>query len=225
MLLSQYNKQNWGNALTITCITCYDIYLQGFTETTRTPRINITVKEISSEIWYDTELFNSCLLSVFTWYYKTFYCVRPYAAMIGNFYFNGSLNVFFTPLMYFRMTSELIDLGLVTHISLLIRVLSELGTRFCKVEISHLHNKLLRLYDLHRNMFWLLIHKRQAIKIKYIIIWNFVVATCSTVSALYLNKYLFWWRMMSWDIGRNKNNWISQNKNLERNLLHYTFVL
>ena len=105
-----------------------------------------TVKEISSEILYDTELFPSCLLSVFTWYYKTFFCVRQYAAMIGIFYFNGSLNVFFTPPRYFRMALELIDLGRVTHIWLLIRVLSELGTMFCKVELSHQHNKFCMTY-------------------------------------------------------------------------------
>jgi len=90
--------------------------------------------------------------------------------MVGKFYFNGSMNVFFTPPIYFRLTLELIDLGRVTHISLLIRVLSELGTRFSKVELSHQHNKLLRLYDLHSYMFRLLIHNRQEIKIKYIII-------------------------------------------------------
>ena len=144
--------------------------------------------------------------------------------MIGNFYFNWSLNEIFTPPIYFRMTLELIDLGHVTFTWLLIRVLSELGTRFCKVELSHQYNKSLRLYDLHSYIFRLLIHNVQAIKIKYIIIWNLVVPTCSTVTALYLNKQLFWWWMIAWYIGK-KNNWIFQIKNLEINLLHNTFVL
>ena len=118
----------------------------GFTEKTRTPSIKYYCKRIFQLCFAPHTAVTPYLRGVFTLYCTTTSCVSPNKMMFSNFCVSGSLNLFVTlPTLTLESNQIWYFQGQGHVIWLLGMPISEFGTRFCKVELSHQHNKLLFL--------------------------------------------------------------------------------
>ena len=186
------------DVLTNTCISWYDFrYLQ---EQQGRLAPSITLNQISSKIWQNTEQFSLYLRGVFTWYLTISYCIFPYAVTFGTF---CSMAPWMCSLhcqwcRENRIRSDIFRSLYITAGYIIIWAEVEALQR----RIFSSTQQIVFCYDLHSYMFRLLIHLFRQLKL-FLILWKLITSTLSSEAHLrFYNSFFCWW-ILPRDIRKN----------------------